>query len=185
MPNVDIDFFEGSLSVSRDKLRDGTLDFITANLPANTRDTEFDINPICTMKNVIGLRQKHAIRPCKSLADLGNANWLVPGSQHGGRALLKTVFDLNKLPTPERVMRCQSLTLAFGLMGSMDMPGIFAKPLAERVFKQNGLKIVCPNAQLPMTSISVITRKEGKMSAAAQRFADTLVLAAQNLKDAN
>jgi LysR family transcriptional regulator of abg operon len=180
-PKVEVEFFEGSLSFSRSRLRDGTLDFIVANLPAGIVEDEFDAHIICTVGNVIGVRQSYAAHTAQSLRDLGQSTWLMPGSQRGGKELLSALFEQQKLPVPERVIPCQSLTVALGLMENMDIVSIFARPLAEREFKRHGLKILQIREPLPTTSLAIITRKGSKMTFAARKFADALTTAGQAL----
>jgi DNA-binding transcriptional LysR family regulator len=132
LPNAEVEFLEASLSFAYERLRDGTLDFAVANLAPGSVDDEFDINFICLMDNVIGARADNKYANSKSLRQLSEATWLVPGSAQGSRLLLSSIFEMNRLALPDHIIRCQSLTVALALMSNSDMLSVFARPLASR-----------------------------------------------------
>lgn len=181
LPNADVEFLEASLSFAYERLRDGTLDFAVANLAPDTVDDEFNINFICVMDNVIGARSDNKYANSTSLRQLSEATWLVPGSTQGSRVLLSSIFDLNGLALPPRIIRCQSLTVALALMSNSDMVSLFARPLAQREFERHGLKIIPLREKIPTTALAIITRKDGHMTHAARRFADAFTAAARDL----
>lgn len=184
-PAIEITIKEGSLSLFRTGLRDGTLDFVIANLPVGMTDDEFEVSPLFTFKNVIGVRDSFAGPAPTHLKHLRDFPWIVPGpgGSTGGNELITSLFAAHKVELPKRIIRCESLATGLGMMANADLIGLFTKPLADLEFQRMGLKTLEVAERIPAGQIALVFNQNTQQSLAAERLVALLRLNAANFKN--
>jgi LysR family transcriptional regulator of abg operon len=106
--------------------------------------------------------------------DLYDAEWILPGDDHDQRGSdsVAPLFMPLGLPPPTRVIQGQSVTVALGLVGHMDLIGLFVEPLVKLTFKRHGIRRVDIQETLPTLNVCVIKRKGQLLTPAAQHFVE-------------
>lgn len=72
----------------------------------------------------------------------------------------------------------ESVTVALGLVGHMDLVGMFVEPLAELAFKHHGIVRVEVKETLPALQVCVIRRKGHQLTPAARQLVECIQKAA-------
>jgi len=172
MPAVDVHFSEAVLPWMLMRLREGSLDFAVAHVSRQTLDPEFDGIELFPVQLAVGMRTGHPLRHCRSLADLHQAEWVLPGEGELARESVVPIFSAIGLPPPARIIFGNSVTVALGLVGEMDLVGMFVEPLADAAFKRYGVRRIELQETLPTLSMCVIKRRDQQLTPAAQQFAE-------------
>jgi LysR family transcriptional regulator of abg operon len=178
MPRVSVGFSEATLPSVLPRLRDGSLDFVAVHTLPALIDEEFAQIRLFTAPLVVGVRGGHPLAGCRTLAGLTEAEWLLPGLIGSGTDLLATLFDRYRLKAPERVVPCHSLTVALALMAESDLITLFAAPLIPLEMTPRGFVALDLVEALPDTTITIVMRRDGRLTPAAQRFVCCLKAAA-------
>ena len=174
LPAVDVQFSEAVLPWMLARLRDGFLDFAVAHVVPGTLDAQFEALELFPVQLVVGLRERHPLRGARSLQDLYGGEWILPGDDHGGRDAVSPLFTPLGLPPPARIIQGQSVTVALGLVGHMDLIGLFVEPLVKLTFKRHGIRQVDVVESLPTLNVCVIRRRGQLPTPAAQHFIDCI-----------
>lgn len=174
LPAVDVQFSEAVLPWMLARLRDGYLDFAVAHVVPGRLDPQFETIELFPVQLVVGLRERHPLRASRSLMDLYEGEWILPGDDHGQRGgdAVAPLFMPLGLPPPARVIQGQSVTVALGLVGHMDLIGLFVEPLVKLAFKRHGIRRVEIEEALPTLNVCVIKRKGQLLTPAAQHFVE-------------
>lgn len=172
MPAVDVHFSEAVLPWMLMRMRDGTLDFAVAHVARQTLDPEFEGIELFPVRLAIGLRVDHPLRHCRSLTELHGAEWILPGEGELARESVMPIFSPIGLPPPARIIFGNSVTVALGLVGEMDLIGMFVEPLVDVAFQRYGLRRIEVEETLPTLSMCVIKRRGHALTPAAQQFVE-------------
>jgi len=156
------------------RLRDGYLDFAVAHVVPGTLDPQFEALELFPVQLVVGMRNRHPLRGARSLLDLYPAEWILPGDDHRGRESVAPLFTPLGLPPPSRIIQGQSVTVALGLVGNMDLIGLFVEPLVKLTFKRHGIRRVDVDEALPMLNVCVLRRRGQLSTPAAQHFIECI-----------
>jgi len=170
MPAVKLEFFEGVLTVSIPKLRDGTLDFcIGRACPPSMRD-DFAEVPLFRISSAVVAREGHPLALCRSLADLRDAQWLLNWAPADDPAHPDDAFSRYLREYAPRIHVAHSMVIAMSLIRSTDMLGLMAWPLIEAAAARERLCVLPLAEPLNEAIVSLTSRRGDPMSAAAQCF---------------
>ncbi|SEA20620.1 LysR substrate-binding domain-containing protein [Variovorax sp. YR216] len=172
MPAVDVHFSEAVLPWMLMRMRDGSLDFAVAHVARQTLDAEFEGIELFPVHLAVGLRVGHPLRHCRSLMQLHGAEWILPGDGELARESVIPIFSPIGLAPPARIVFGNSVTVALGLVGEMDLVGLFVEPLVDVAFKRYGVRRIEVEEALPTLSMCVIKRRGHKLTPAAQQFVE-------------
>jgi len=178
LPAVDVQFSEGVLPSILGRLDDGRLELAVAHVVPGTLDEAFEAIPLFRVDLVVGVRAQHPLRHARSLRDLHAAEWILPGEGEPGREAVAPLFSPAGLTPPARVILGESVTVVLGLVGHMDLVGLFVSPLADFAFRQHGIRRVAIREQLPPLQVSVITLRGHRLTPTARHFVECLQRAA-------
>lgn len=178
MPRVRVAFAEATLPYALARLRDGSLDFVAVHTLPALIDDEFTHETLFSAPLVVGVRGGHPLARSRSLADLVEAEWLLPGMVGSGADQLAALFERHGLKAPERVVPCHTLSVALALMAESDLVSLFAAPLIPLELAPRGFVALDLAETLPDTAITIVMRRGGRLTPAAQRFVDCLRAAA-------
>ena len=179
LPGARVQFSEGGLTQSLSGLSDGSIDFMVAHGMPGAVPEYFRQTPLFEVAQVIGVRGSHPLAGARTLAELQDADWLVPSYGPRDLDLLQAIFTPYGLAVPASVMRCQSFLVAAHLLTSMDMLSVFTAPLVELELKPRGVVPLQLTDTLPRTMITIVTRPDERLTPTAQRMADCFGEAAQ------
>ncbi len=160
----------------RPMLREGSVDFVITNMALGFQDEEFDISQLCTFETVFGIRSSYSWTGPIQLAQLLEMPWVLLGkpSTGGGSNFLEDLLATYNLPPPKRVIHCDALTIALGMMARADIVGFFSKRLADQEFARHGLVQLPLVETIPRTAISLVSNRNGALSLTAQHLVDIL-----------
>jgi LysR family transcriptional regulator of abg operon len=170
MPAVRLEFFEGVLTVSIPKLRDGTLDFsIGRACPASMHD-DFAHVPLFRISSAVVAREGHPLAHSRSLADLHDAQWLLNWTPDDDPDQPEDVFTryLRECAPPIHV--AHSTVIAMSLIRSTDMLGLMPWPQVEAIARREQLCVLPLAERLNETTVSLVSRRGDPFSAAARCF---------------
>jgi LysR family transcriptional regulator of abg operon len=139
-----------------------------------TLDAQFEAVELFPVKLVVGLRERHPLRDARSLHDLYAGEWILPGDDHRGREAVSPLFTPLGLPPPARIIQGQSVTVALGLVGHMDLIGLFVEPLVKLTFKRHGIRRIDVVETLPTLNVCVVRRRGQLSTPAAQHFIECI-----------
>lgn len=174
LPAVDVHFSEAVLPWMLARLRDGQLDFAVAHVMPGTLAEEFESTELFPVQLVVGARSRHPLRHCRSLRALHAAEWVLPGDGEVGRESVAPLFAAVGLPPPARVIQGQSVTVALGLVGHMDLLGLFVEPLVRLAFAHHGIRRIELKEKLPLLHVCVIRRRGQQLTPAARQFVECI-----------
>lgn len=172
LPAVEVQFSEAVLPWMLARLRDGYLDFAVAHVVPGTLDAQFEALELFPVQLALGMRERHPLRNARSLAELYDAEWILPGDDHRGRDSVAPLFTPLGVPPPSRIIQGQSVTVALGLVGHMNLIGLFVEPLVKLTFKRHGIRRVEIEETMPTLNVCVVTRRGQRLTPSAQHFVD-------------
>lgn len=174
LPAVNAQFHEAVLPWMLPRLLDGLLDFAVAHVVPGTLDPQFEARVLYPVQLVVGLRDRHPLRNARSLTELQGAEWTLPGDDGGGREAFLPLFMPLGLPPPANILHGQSTTVALGLVGHADLIGLFVEPLVRLAFRRHGIRRLVVEETMPTLDVCVVTRKDQRLTPAAQQFVECL-----------
>lgn len=174
LPAVDVRFVEAVLPSMLARMRDGSLEFAVAHVSRQMLDPEFEAIELFDVPLAVGMRAGHPLRQCRSLRELRDAEWILPGEGELARESVAPLFSSFGLTPPARVIFGNSVTVALCLVAEMDLVGLFVEPLVDVAFKRYGIRRVAVRELLPNLSMCVIKRKGQRLTPAAEQFVECI-----------
>ncbi|MCW4460914.1 LysR family transcriptional regulator [Sphingomonas sp. BT-65] len=177
LPYVDVNLRDATYAHALTALREGSVDFALMHvLPSFQCPDDISRQFLSAMPYVIGVRASHPLAAVRSVADLVDADWLLPPSSDSiPGTLFQQVFVANGLPQPKCLTHCDSIAAALNLFAEMDVVGFFSKPLADVEFERFGLTAVPVRETLPSLHAVLLTRKTAINSVVSQHFMQCFV----------
>lgn len=175
MPRVAVAFNEVAPPFSHEQLESGRYDFLVQTEYDGDIDDGFARTTLFTLPLAVGARAGHPLRHARTLADLHDALWLLPGNIQAPANLLRLAFEAHKLPAPRDVIPCQSIAVALAIIADSDALGIFVRNLFDHRLLPRDLRMVPLSHALPTARVSILTRADSPPTPAAQCFIDCLL----------
>jgi DNA-binding transcriptional LysR family regulator len=175
MPRVAVAFNEVAPPFSHEQLESGRYDFLVQTEYDGDIDDGFARTTLFTLPLAVGARAGHPLRHARTLADLHDALWLLPGNIQAPANLLRLAFEAHKLPAPRDVIPCQSIAVALAIIADSDALGIFVRNLFDHRLLPRDLRMVPLSHELPAARVSILTRADSPPTPAAQCFIDCLL----------
>ncbi|AXF25953.1 LysR family transcriptional regulator [Burkholderia pyrrocinia] len=169
MPDVQLEFVEGSPSQLVEQLKNGALDFALGS-GADAQDfTSVRCEHLDTFPMWFAVSSKGKLAGATSLADLQDAEWLHTGPSAEFRAYLAELFGQAGLPVPRRVTRCASQTLFYALAVNSDVVTAWTQ-LALRGDASDTLKTLDLVGQPPARNLYLLFRDSAVHTSSAEYF---------------
>ncbi|KWF72025.1 LysR family transcriptional regulator [Burkholderia pseudomultivorans] len=169
MPDVQLEFVEGSPSQLVEQLKNGALDFA---LGAGTDAQDFTSVRCVHLETFpmwFAVSRKGKLAGATSLADLQEAEWLHTGPSTEFRAFLAELFERAGLPPPRRVTRCASQTLFYALAVNSDVVTAWTQ-LALRGDASDTLKTLDLVEQPVARNLYLLFRESAVLTSSAEYF---------------
>ena len=175
MPAVRLELFEGVLTVSIPKLRDGTLDLcVGRSAPAHLHG-EFAHVPLFRTSSAVVARRGHPLATCRSLEELRHAEWMLnwtPADEDTTTCDLRDPFQRFLREYRPKVHVAHSLVIATSLVRNTEMLALMPWPLIEMIAVREGFCTLPISDTLNETDYSLITRSGVPLGEAARCFMD-------------
>lgn len=170
MPQAEVHCYSGLLPVGTPLLRNGELDFlVTQSIGAIAVDADLQAELLFRSPLTAGVRSTHPRARVRSLAALQDDEWI------GWDApMVNSVFALNGLPPPRRVMISHSYEVTQILVEQTDLVGLFSLPLVERKLVKHGIRPVRLREPFPELQVHAVMRREAQLTPAAAQFLEIL-----------
>jgi len=175
MPRVAVSFNEVAPPYSHEQLESGRYDFVVQTEYDGEISDGFAHRPLFTLPLAVGARLGHPLRKARSLAELHDAPWLVPGNPEAPTNLLRLAFAAHGLSLPRDTISCHSVAVALAIMAKSDALGIFVRPLFEHDLLPTNMRMMPLAHDLPSARISILAKKESPPTPAAECFIDCLI----------
>lgn len=174
MPRVSVSFNEVAPPHSHELLESGHYDLLVQTEYGGQIDDGFTRATLYDLPLAVGARVGHPLRRARSLAELHEALWLVPGNIESPSNLLRLAYAAHGLPPPRDVIPCQSIAVGLALIAESDALGIFVRDLFEHQLLPRPLRMVPLDHALPAARVCIVTRADSPPTPAAQCFIDCL-----------
>ncbi|VVD93557.1 HTH-type transcriptional regulator TsaR [Pandoraea aquatica] len=185
MPRVELTISESAPPHTQDQLEAGRLDFaVLTELEGGAADG-FERTVLLPMQLVVVGRKRHPLRGAKSIAELRDSLWLVPGIGDSATDYLSRVFRDHRLNPPQDVISCRSIVTALSIMENSDALGIFSRVVLDRRQRIANLSLFHPTEPLPMAWLTLATRPASQPTPAARCLMNCLSEAAASLTAAD
>lgn len=181
LPRAPVHFSEGVMPMALAQLRDGTVDFVVAHVLPGMVSEEFEATHLFSASLAVCARKGHPLAQERRLKNLVEAPWLAPGYAEENGDVLHRVFSLHGLPPPAQPLRCQSFTVALGLLAQTDTMGVMAEPMVRGTLNAQGIIALKLQEKMPGIEGIVISRKGAAPTRSARLFVDCLREAAASL----
>ncbi|MDE1182127.1 LysR substrate-binding domain-containing protein [Paraburkholderia sp.] len=175
MPDIQLEFFEGLLSIANPRLRDGSLDFFIGRPAPGGLGVEFHYRPLFSSTCALVARDNHPRAKCRSLAELTDLDWVLTWDPIGDNPLADTMFSLHGVPVPRNIHLTHSLSIAISLLKKTDMVSVFPWPLVEVSAAKEGLCAIPLREQLEDAMVGVVSRSGHPFNAASECFIECLI----------
>lgn len=175
-PGVRLDIHELSLSEPRDLWKVGQYDFAVISELDEPVDDDLDRQVLFRAPLQVMARQGHPLAGARSLRDLRDCLWLLPG--YGPRVVGEQMGALGSEP-PRQVMMVQSLYIALSLVRSTDAVVLMSTVVLDDPQVAQTLVALPLRERLPQLRVSLVSQDMGGLTPAARQFADSLLAAAQ------
>lgn len=181
MPRVELTISESSPPHTQDQLEAGRLDFAVLTELEGVVTDGFDRTILMPMQLVVAGRKRHPLRNAKSIAELRDSLWLVPGVGDTATDYLSRVFHDHRVSPPQDVISCRSIVTALSIMENSDALGIFSRVVLDRRQRIASLCMFHLAEPLPMASLSLVTRPQSQPTPAARCLMTCLAEAAASV----
>lgn len=173
MPAVSLELFEGVLTVSIPRLRDGTLDLCVGRSAPPHLHGEFAHAPLFRTSSAVVARQGHPLASCRSLEELRDAEWMLnwtPADEDTTTCDLRDPFQRFLREYRPKVHVAHSLVIATSLVRHTEMLALMPWPLIEMIAVREGLCTLPISDTFNETDYSLITRRGVPLGEAARCF---------------
>lgn len=170
-PDVRLEIFEGVLTTTIPKLRDGTLDYCIGRPPPPHLADEFKVVPLLQTTSAVVARQGHPLQAARSLQELAGAQWIlnwIPSEQVNPQDPL----GQHLLATKALTHTAHSALIAMSLLQQTDMLGVMPWPQVEFVAKHENLVPLPVAETLNESTTGLISRRGEPLSTAGRNFLD-------------
>lgn len=177
-PQVSVEFRELGFNQLRESLSNRTLDLAFAAFPGNPGDESGTIRRLFAFESVFVTRANGAFAQATSLAQLQDAEWIHTDATDSYPANIRAMFEHAGLAPPQRITRCTSYGLLYGLALNNDAVFAWTRHTLEaaelgRAFVELNLPVHPPALQLYL-----FAPPEAQITRPAEYFVDCILAVA-------
>jgi DNA-binding transcriptional LysR family regulator len=162
-------------------LREGAPDFAVISLPQGNPGPEFATRALYTTRVVAVTRAGHALARARQLADLREAEWVLPSADSSTALALKRAFGRARLGAPRCPITCETLTGLEALLQSTDLVGAMPLEVHEQRKGASGLIRLPLEQSIEGPRVAIVRWADAKPTPAAAALADLFVSAGHQL----
>lgn len=169
-PEVELDFVECTPEQLYEHLRSSRLDFAIGSATDPQDDAPMRKEALFSLPTAFGVRRDSPLAGARSLAELGQAEWIHTDITGRFPVFLAELFTRAGLTPPRRVTRCTSQALFHSLAMQNDVVffwSLFAIGMPELRQRFVALPL---GLELPRLSMSLLVREDSLLTRAADYF---------------
>ena len=159
-------------------LREGAPDFAVMPLPVEPLAAEYSARPMYASRMAAVVRAGHPLAGARRLAELAEAEWVLPSFTSTSALALRKAFEQQSLPPPRCPVSCETLTGIETLVASSDLVGVVPAEVHEARAPASGLTRIALQVAIEGPSLALIRWADGQPTPAARRLAELFVEAA-------
>ena len=162
-------------------LREGDPDFAVVSLPVERLGAEFLARPLYTSTVAVAVRPGHPLARARRLADLSDAEWVLPSLHSSTARGLEKACRAARLKPPRCTVTCATLTGLETLAANTDL--VAAMPLEVQLARAtaSGLKRLLLEDRIEGPRVAIVRWADAHPTPAALDLEDAFVRAAKQL----
>lgn len=162
-------------------LREGQPDFAVMSMPAERLGAEFSARPVYATTVAVVVRPGHALAGAKSIAELRDAQWLLPSVESSVTRGLARAFRQARIGAPHCAMTCQTLTGLETIAAHTDL--VAAMPLEVHLARaaSTGLKRVPLAEPIEGPRVAILRWADARPTPASADLEEAFVQAAHQM----
>ena len=165
MPQADLHCIDGQLPIGIPLLRSGELDFLVTQVLPDHIDKDMTAEALFTTELTAAARVGHPRIRARSLATLAQDEWT-----GWTKPMVQSLFTEHGLAPPQRILTSHSLEVTQALVEKTDLVSLFSLPLVERKLVKHGIRAIHVRETLPVLTVSVVMRRDARLTPAAAQF---------------
>lgn len=173
-PGVRLDIHELSLSDPRELWKVGQYDFAVISELDEPVDDDLDRQVLFSVPLQVMARRDHPLAGARSLRELADCLWLLPGY---GPGVIAEAMGTRGGEPPRQVMLVQSLYIALSLVRSTDALVLMSTVVLDDPQVAQSLIALPLRERLPQLRVSLVSQGLSGLTPAARQFADSLLAA--------
>lgn len=181
-PNIHLRVVEGTNDHLMPRLISGELDFVIGRLTNYRYRNDVEQEPLSSDATCIVARVGHPLAQegHVPLADLLNADWILPPAETTLRRQFEAVFHRQGLRAPSPAIESVSFLVNRSLLLETDMLGVWPRSLIDTELDGHRFTILETEVTVEVGTIGISRRRESLMSPAAEAVMSELRLTAGN-----
>lgn len=178
-PGVQVDIAPPSFRL--DGLREGVPDFAVMSLPVERLGAEFHTRTIYATRICAVVRPGHPLARARRLADLAEAEWVLPSRHSSSARGLERTFRAARLPPPRCRITCETLTGLEMLLAHGDGVGAMPVEVQQARAVASGLRPVPVEERIEGPRVAIVRWADAHPTPAAADLQEAFARAAQRL----
>ena len=162
-------------------LREGEPDFAVMSLPAARLGADYRARPVYATTIAAIARRGHPLSRARSLAELVEADWVLPSLESSIAGGLERAFRRARLPRPRCPVTCETLTGLETLVAATDLIGAVPLEVHEQRATASGLVRIPLGLPIEGPRVVVLRWADARATPASAELEEALVDAAHRL----
>lgn len=162
-------------------LREGEPDFAVMSLPTVRLGADYRARPIYATSIAAIVRRGHPLARARRLADLAEADWVLPSHESSIASGLERAFRRARLPRQRCPVTCETLTGMETLVASTDLVGAVPLEVHQQRCAASGLVRIPIEAPIEGPRVVVLRWADARATPASAELEEALVEAAHRL----
>jgi DNA-binding transcriptional LysR family regulator len=162
-------------------LREGTPHFAVVSLPVERLGTEFSARAVYATTVAVVARPGHPLAKARRLAELAQAEWVLPSLKSSTARGLEKAFRKARLPLPRCMVTCETLTGLETLVAHTDLVAAIPLEVQRARAPANGLQRVPVEEPIEGPRVAIVRWADTHPTPAAADLEQAFVQAGQAL----
>jgi DNA-binding transcriptional LysR family regulator len=175
-PKVHVSITEGLDSEIADLLRRGQLDFVVSRIGVGPDHPDLQQETLFNSDWALITRVGHRLSrsPSVKLAELKDANWVLPAGGSAFRQQLERVFAASDLGWPTQSINTNSILAIKAIVMTTDCVSLMARELVEVEIKAGRLRAIALEDVGSQRPVGLVWRRNEKLTPTAARLVEIL-----------
>jgi LysR family transcriptional regulator of abg operon len=162
-------------------LREGQPDFAVMSMPAERLGAEFSARPVYATAVAVVVRPGHPLAGAKSIAELRDAQWLLPSLESSVTRGLSRAFRQARIGAPQFAMTCQTLTGLETIAAHTDLVAAVPAEVHQARAASTGLKRVAIAEAIEGPRVAILRWADARPTPASADLEEAFVQAAHEM----
>jgi LysR family transcriptional regulator, regulator of abg operon len=165
-------------------LREGKPDFAVMSMPAERLGPEFSARPVYATTVAVVVRPGHPLARARSLAELRDAQWLLPSMDSSVTRALQRAYRQARLGEPRCAMTCQTLTGLETIATHTDLVAAMPLEVHQARMAATGLQRVAIGEAIEGPRVAILRWADAQPTPASAELEEAFVQAAHRMAKA-